>query len=67
MSDDGLVRSAVAIISCSARDNVEWGSRSFELWKLNPSLDPSVCIEIARRELYDFNFKQPEERNYESE
>jgi len=47
MSDDGLVRSAVAIISCSTRDNVEWGSRSFELWKLNPSLDPSVCVEIA--------------------
>jgi len=29
MSDDGLVRCAVRIISCATRDNDEWGSRAF--------------------------------------
>ncbi len=52
MSDDGLVKNAVRIISCATRDNAEWGSRAFQIWKQRHDLDPSQCVEAARQELY---------------
>jgi len=53
MSDDGLVSTAVKIISCSTRDNVEWGARAFKIWNERHDLDPSQCVEVTRRELYE--------------
>lgn len=44
MSDDGLVKRAVAIISCATRNDVELGSRAFQIWKERHSLDPSQCV-----------------------
>lgn len=57
MGDDGLVASAVRIISCYTREDIKWGSRAFQLWNLNPQLSPFVCVDIAQKELYDSDFR----------
>jgi hypothetical protein len=52
MSDDGLVASAVRIISCSTRNDPELGARAFRIWHERHDLDPSQCVAAAEHELY---------------
>jgi len=55
------VREAVMFIDCAVRDNVEWATRAFMLWKgryQSPNLPEGErynivqCIEAARKDLY---------------
>lgn len=59
MSGNPFLKGAINIITALTRDNNQWGSRAFQIWKelrKDPEtgrlLDPAQCVEAARQELH---------------
>ncbi|KKT26382.1 MAG: hypothetical protein UW11_C0014G0007 [Parcubacteria group bacterium GW2011_GWA2_43_9b] len=70
------VRGTVIFIDTMIRENVEWATRAFMLWKgrwksphlpgPNDHYDPAQCIEAARKDLYGIK-NQPEKTVHDKE
>lgn len=66
MSDDGIVRNTVSLISCLTRDNIDWGTLSFMIWKTRHDLNTLQCVWLASKlltnkrleEITEFNIKE---------
>lgn len=48
MSDDGVVKNAVSIISCLTRNNIDWGTLSFRVWKTRHDLSVLESVWLAK-------------------
>ena len=48
--DDGLVASAVRIISVLTRKDTDLAGRALKIWETHHNLDASQCVAMARQE-----------------